>query len=63
MSYDYDDDTNEDGPKALRDLVKKLQRLKKRDEEQEARRAELWGDAARVEDLSGGERGATAEGS
>lgn len=26
MSYDYDDDTNEDGPKALRDLVKKLQR-------------------------------------
>ena len=44
-------------------LVKKLQRLKKRDEEQEAGRAELRGDAARVEDLPRGERGATAEGS
>jgi len=43
-------------------LVRKLQRLKKRDEEQETRRAELWGDAPREGDPEGGNGGAAAPG-
>lgn len=43
-------------------LVRKLQRLKQRDEEQEAERARLRGDAPRVGDPDGGERGATEAG-
>jgi hypothetical protein len=41
-------------------LVRKLQRMKKRDEEQEARRAELRGDAPRNGDHEGGEGGGSA---
>ena len=43
-------------------LVQKLQRLKKRDEEQEARRAELRGNAPRDGDPEGGDSGAAAPG-
>ena len=41
-------------------LVRKLQRLKKRDEEQEAERARLRGAGPRVGDDEGGERGSAA---
>ena len=43
-------------------LVKKLQRLTKRDDEQEARRAELRSDAPRDGDIEEGDRGAAAPG-
>jgi hypothetical protein len=43
-------------------LVQKLQRLKRRDEEQEAGRAELRSDAPRDGDPESGERGAAAPG-
>jgi hypothetical protein len=43
-------------------LVRKLQRLKKRNEEQEAERARLRGDAPRDGDDGGGDRGAAAQG-
>lgn len=43
-------------------LVRKLQRLKKRNEEQEARRAELRGDAPRDGDHGEGDRGGSAQG-
>lgn len=43
-------------------LVRKLQRMKKRDEEQETERARLRGDEPRVGDPEGGERGAAAAG-
>lgn len=39
-------------------IVRKLQRMKKRDEEQEARRAGLRSDAPRAEDIRGGDQGA-----
>jgi len=42
-------------------LVRKLQRMKKRDEEQEAQRAELRGDAPRDEAHEGCNRGAAAQ--
>ena len=43
-------------------LVRKLQRLKRRDEEQEARRAELRGDAPRAGDPGESDSGSAAEG-
>jgi hypothetical protein len=43
-------------------LVKKLQRLKRRDEEQEARREQLRGDAPREGDPAGSDGGAAAPG-
>jgi hypothetical protein len=42
-------------------LVRKLQRLKRRDEEQEAGRTQLRGDEPRARDAEEGDRGAAAE--
>ena len=62
-AVEADSETPPDNVDEIRErLVRKLQRLKKRNEEQEAERARLRGDASRDGDVGGRDGGAAAQG-